>query len=63
MIPALFIAYARAERSFLAMRVLSEAWARWQLEAASQIFQCDIDPVSGRPIPPCRGLGGCMGER
>jgi hypothetical protein len=62
MIPALFLAYARADCLCLALRPLWKQWACWQLEAGSQMFQREIDPVSGRPIPPCRGLGGCMGE-
>lgn len=62
MLPALFIAYVRAERLCLAVRPVWKAWRRWESEAASQIFQREIDPITGRPVPPCRGLGDC-GDR
>jgi hypothetical protein len=44
------------------LRSALRAWGRWQLEAASEILQREIDPITGRSIPPCRGLGDCIGQ-
>ena len=62
MVPALFFAYRRVERLYVYLRPSLKAWQRWEFEAASQTFQRDIDPMTGRPVPPRRELGDCYNE-
>jgi hypothetical protein len=60
MMAALFFAYRQAEALRLRLRPVLTAWERWELDAASQMVQREIDPITGRPVAPCRELGECM---
>lgn len=54
---ALFFAWPRGVRWWQAFHAAWRAWALWQAQAGSQVFQRQVDPLTGRVFAPCRGVG------